>query len=527
MGYDQAKWFRPTAIAKVNAPFAGWLVDNAAGNLISDWASPYLRNCRLDWYSITIRPGHQLFATLTAWSYPKGIWSYDRVSSSDDRIIVRHNQDTNKNLVSIDEVWAITAISTSTNIASTNRSWFTNWNDVLYHMNWSDTIGKLSGTTYSLLTAIPGSFAPAFSVIFNGSHWASGWGTNPNIVYKSVGKDYNDFTSTGSDNITMPGPVTGLWANDRTLFYFTKNTVQATDITDIIDTAWTTTYISRPIQVEEWAVNHHSIVNIWNKTFFLTPSNRIMMITRGQSVNGFETIDITGRPYKWISKLMESLDSDQSDSFWYFNSKADCIFWHFKSNWAAFNDIVVVYDLSKDRLLLDDNKHFFAATTLNWKAYAISMIEPKVFTDEDWQDDEGSPIEWEYWTKTFDAWSRTRKKVLWESRTDLELNELANCKQDIYINWNLADTVTKSWVDVIQALEGIGSSPVWENPVWEESPVSNEYVDTYILRTKGNLNVKWKTIQLRFSDSSLASKIKLTGLEMKVETLPEIATDLS
>ncbi len=51
---------------------------------------------------------------------------------------------------------------------------FTNIGDVIYCFNGSDLMGKLSGTTYTTVTAnVPASFAPSFSVEFGGSHWAS------------------------------------------------------------------------------------------------------------------------------------------------------------------------------------------------------------------------------------------------------------------------------------------------------------------------------------------------------------------
>jgi hypothetical protein len=73
---------------------------------------------------------------------------------------------------------------------------FQNVGDVIYCMNGSDPFGKLSGTTYSQPSTGISNFAPAFSVVFGGSHWASGWSTNSNKVYKSVADNYEDFNST-------------------------------------------------------------------------------------------------------------------------------------------------------------------------------------------------------------------------------------------------------------------------------------------------------------------------------------------
>jgi hypothetical protein len=60
------------------------------------------------------------------------------------------------------------------------------------------------------------------------SHWASGWSTNPNKVYKSVADNYEDFNSAGSDTFTFKEQVTGLSASSQALFYFTPNTISVT-----------------------------------------------------------------------------------------------------------------------------------------------------------------------------------------------------------------------------------------------------------------------------------------------------------
>ncbi len=152
----------------------------------------------------------------------------------------------------MDAAYNQTSITTGSDIASNNRMNFTNGVEIVYCMNGSDLFASLSGTTYATITAnVPSSFAPAFSVIFNGSQWASGWPTNPLTVYKSVGQNFSDFSSSGSDSLKMPEPVTGLSVANETLYYFTLNTVSATTISDIIDVAGTLTYITRPITAKE------------------------------------------------------------------------------------------------------------------------------------------------------------------------------------------------------------------------------------------------------------------------------------
>lgn len=529
--------------------FSGWYADNTPNLYLAENLSPYLRNARLDGASIIIRPGHSLFATLTAGSYPKGIGAYIRASSTDDRIVVRHNTDATHKLYTITSTWTTTSIVTGANITSDNRMHFQNGNDVIFCMNGVDIIGKLSGTTYTTLSAIPASFAPSFSTVFNWAHWASGWSSNPNRVYISVGSTFDDFTGTGSDSIDLSEPCTSLAGNNETLFYFTKNTVSATSVSDIIDTSGTLTYITRPLQVKEGAINNASTVAVGNFVFYVTPSNKIVRIRRGQNIDWFETEELSDRPYRGITKLMATLDTDQSDSFGYFLPKQNLIKWFFKTEWATFNDICVVYDITKDAFLIDSQKYFFWGVFFGGKNYTISMIEPKVYQDEYAQDDEDSPIQFEYWTKEFYISDPTYKKILWETRTLLDVNELAQPTQEIWIDWGLKDSktindtsgsmwqnLTIMWSEATQTWQSyassfftgwIGTETIGEDAIWEEWEDQEEYQETYILRTKWNLNVKGKKIQFRYTNSSLAGKVRLKNISARVEVLSDLATDLT
>ena len=299
MSYQKAKPISP------EAPFAWGYVDNTQNLFLKDQYSPYLRNARLEWQSTIIRPGHSLFATLTAGSYPKGIWSYLRASSANDVMVVRHNTDWTHKLYTLDSSGTLVSIVTAALIASDNKMAFTNIADVIYCFNGSDLMGKLSGTTYSTVTAnVPANFAPSFSVEFGGSHWASGWSTNSNKVYKSVADNYEDFNGWGSDSFTFSEQIVGLSANLQALFYFTKNTISVTWVGDITDTAGVITYTTRSLNVKEGAVNNASIVEVWDATYFLSSSNAINRIARGTSVNWFEVVDLSTRKYAGITEIM-------------------------------------------------------------------------------------------------------------------------------------------------------------------------------------------------------------------------------
>jgi hypothetical protein len=97
---------------------------------------------------------------------------------------------------------------------------------------------------------------------------------------------------------------------------------------------------------------------------------------------------LSERKYNGISKIMQSLDKDQSTAFGYLLPDAMLIKWFFKSNGATFNDVCVIYDITKDCFLIDGQKYFYDGVFFKGKNYTLSMIEPKVYQDEYSQDDE-------------------------------------------------------------------------------------------------------------------------------------------
>jgi len=526
MSYSTAKPYYPWTSWKQQWPFALGYIDNAASINLPEWASPYLRNARIEWNSIIIRPWHTLHATLEEGSYPKGMWAYTR-SNWSDKIIIRHNQDTDKRLVLVDSDWDITEINTSVDIASNSRMSFVNFWDSIYCMNWIDNIWKLNDTTYTTPNVWISNFAPAFWVSFNGSFWVSGWWTNPSKVYKSVADNYEDFAWSWSDNFTFNERITWLSANNEAILYFTLNSVSITWIWDITETSWTISYITRALYAKEWAVNHSSIVEWWNRIYFITPSNKICTIARWQSFGWYEVLELSERSNRWISKIMKSLDKDQSDCFWYFLPKENLIKWFFKSNWSNLHDVCIVYDISKDAFLVDWQKFFFDWIFLNWFNYTISMVESKVYIDEYWQDDEDAPIPFEYWTKEYYLWDPTIRKILRETRTLLDINNLSNLLQEIWVDWWLAD-IKQLWeLNYWEDIDWMWVDPIWEVAIWEATVDIDNMKELTILRTKWNLNVKWIKFQFRFTNTSYAWKIRLKSIMWLVETLPLLSTQLT
>jgi len=522
MSYDTAKPYNPKDV------FSWAYVDNTSNVTLMDKYSPYLRNCRLDWMAIESRPWHSLFATLTAWDYPKGIWSYLRANPSNDRLIVRHNTDATHKLYTIEEDGTTTSITTASDISSDNRMNFLNIWDVIYCMNGSDDYGKLNWTTYTTPSTWVTNLAPSFWVSFNSSAFVSWWSTNANVVYKSVWDNYEDFNSSGSDTFTFNETITWLATNSQALFYFTKNTVSMTGKADIQDIWWAINYTTRALTTKEWSVNHNSIVTAWNYIYYITPSNKIMQIAQWTDVDWYEVIELSERKYAWITKIMSTLDLDQTDSFGYYLPKENLIKWFFKTKNATFNNLCIIYDITKNAFLVDSNKFFYWGVFFKWYNYTISMIEPKVYLDEYWYDDEDQPIEFEYQTKAFDVWRPTYKKELWEVRTYVAINDLAELTQEIYVDWWLIDTKVIDSDNIPISTSWIWTTPVWTYAIWTWWHVFDDSLyNVDIIRTKWNLQVKWKNIRFRWTNNTLAWRIRLEFLNMRIEMLPWVQNNLT
>jgi len=524
MSYQSAQRQKLT---KDTGVFSWGFVDNVQNVDMAGQFSPYLRNARLDWQSITIRPWHQLFNDdLTAGDYPRGIGRYLRADPSGNVMVIRHNTDATHKLYTLTAWGTLTSIATGADIASDNRMHFTNIADDVYCMNWVDDIGILNGTTYTTPSFGIVNFAPAFSCVFDAKHWASGWSTNSNKVYYSAINDYDWFGMAGSGQLTFQEQITWLASNGQAIFYFTPNSVSMTGIGDVQDSWGTLYYVSRALQSSEWAPCNASIVSAGSNIYFLSTGNTISMIAQGQNVNWFEVIGLSDRPYAGISKIMSTLDVDQSDSFGYFLPDVMLIKWHLKTNGSSINDIVIVYDITKDKFLVDDRKYFYGGVNFEGKNYTISMLEPKVYQDEYSQDDEWSAIPFEYHTKEFYISDPTFKKILWEARTLVDINELAELTQEIWIDWASVDTKTVDSDNIPVAASGIGTLTVGEEAIGEWAN-DDDYKEIYILRTKGNLNKKGRKVQFRWVNGSLAGKVRLKDLWIKAEVLPAEANNLT
>lgn len=526
MSYDKSTYYDLSKGLK-KWVFSWGYVDNVDDFDMSACYSPYARNFRLDGQSVKIRPWYQMVANnLADGDYPRGIGSYLQSTSSNDRIVIRHNITSTSKLYLLDlDSASLTNINTSTDIASDNKMRFYNIADVLYCMNGSDDMGKLSWTTYSL-PAKPAWFKPAFATIFDGKMVASGQTSTPNKVFFSVADDYEDFQWWWADEWTFSEQVTWLASTWQALFYFTPNTISVTDRGDIVNSWWTISYNSTQLQATEGAKYHDCIVPVWMNLYFLSSSNIISRIARQSNNWWFEVVGMSNRKYAGIEKIMSTLDTDQSKARAMYYPQDELIKRHLVTKWSTIPDLCIIYDVDKDSFLVDTGKYFGGGTYFHNQYIVTSAITGTAFRDEYSQDDAGSPIWFEYRTKKFYLSWWEFKNTLWESRWLVAMNELAEPTQTIRIDWQQKDISTLSSSNIPLQSGWIGTDEIGAYEIGTDWEDSEEMYEIVRQRTKGNLNRPWRRVQRRRTNTTLAGKFVLKHVIPRLESKPPISVAL-
>ncbi len=399
-------------------------------------------------------------------------------------------------------------------------------------VQWEIITGGTTWATATITTIYP--FAPAFSAIFNSCMRVSGRTLVPNLVFKSAADNYTEFTFIWKgDILQFSETITWLSSSSQALFYITPNTLSVTAQNDIQTLAdWTVSYITRQIQTTEGSTNNNCAIEVWSDIYYLSSSNSIDKILAWQSAYWFETAELSNRKYSGITNIMSTLSKDQSSAFGYYLPWEIIIKRFLKTEGSSFNDICIIYDITRDKFLIDNQKYFYWGVYMptRWKNYTISMIEPKVFRDEYAQDDEDSPIPFEYRTKEYYFTDPLYKKCLRWSHTLLAMNELAEPTQFIYIDWIQRDYKTLGMWNITLPEWGIGIESIWDFPIGDwgsDDWWDDDYIETEIERTKWDLNKKWKKIQRRFTNETVGWKLKLKNITANIEVINELAINLT
>lgn len=450
----------------------------------------------------------------TTYTEPQTLWIINSVvisfSDSDPDTITEGN---NLFLAKWFKSWDTITVSWSTS-NDWNYTIDTVTASIITLISWDSLTNEWTGASVTITAT---GFTPSFWVHFDKSHWASWISANSNTLYKSVTDNPDNFSLSWSDQFTFPEQIKWLASNDEQLFVFTNSTInQNSGITDVWGTA---VYTFRQLETKEWAVNHASIVAAGNDVYYLTPNNKIKRVTPS-TWRPFETLEVSHKKFEWIDEIMTTLDNDQTDSFGYFIPEENLIKWHVRTKDVTFNNLCLVYNIELDLWLIDTNKIFFEWTIFKNKAYVVSNLEKKIFQDETWFEDDEEPVQFQYRKLWRPTWN-TRRFELWETRTLLEMNKVAQITQNIIIDWNTVNTFVYTSDLLPISTTWIWTQKIWTVAVWTWwAKAVTELFDVTKVITKGWLQVKWKTKEIEFKASTVGWQFRLLDYDFKVEQLP-------
>lgn len=489
-------------VQALKAPFSKWIVQDKGIHLMPEQYSPSAKNIRIKNWTTTKRLWYFRVAT-SAGSWGSEITDHyiDNMISDWDNLYALCNE----KLYKVDFNTEMTMTQATTSTFSSNVSIFKYWKYLFFldedTAKWAamDTTEQ-TPTTTSLTTDIDAYFR--FWEAYKHCVFLA-WGRDKsNVLFKSRAANLSapenilDFDWDGSDNLYFKSKIMGLAATREQLFVFTEDTIE---IISSWDSGGIATITSVPIAWSNQPANPRLVVKADDTVFFWTKENMMKSLNYMQWVTETVVGDISHRQNLSIKDFTDTLDEDQSTSFWYYNRKNKTIHWHLRQKWEPIPNIVLVYDVNTDSFFLDTNKYFNCVAEHNNKYYAGSSFATIVFEDDYWPTDDWVAIERERKSALLSMWSPDYRKefrqlnVYWEKDDDVDINVSVLVDWQTAFNWQIkASWWSISWI----ASDSIGNDMVaFETQKWWLKPF--EYVIT-----RGNLRARGKNIQVIFKGTS-------------------------
>ena len=496
------EWIKVQAL---KAPFSQWVVMDKGVHLMPEQYTPYAKNIRIKSWTTTKRNGYirvvakwketgqtditepYIDNMISDWSYLYALanWKLYKVDFNTDLTMTRYTN---------------ASFNSNTNLL---RYW-----NYLYFLSENTAKGYYidtsSWTGGSLTITSDGYFR--FWEIFKASVWLAWWGDKSNILFKSwditvenpeYWLNFNGIDAwIGSRQLTFRSKIMWLASTREQLFVFTEDSIE-------IISEWQSgevlTITTVPIAWSNQPVNPRMVVKADDMVFFWTKENQMKSLNYMQWVTESVVWDVSHRQNLSIKDFTETLDEDQSTSFWYYNRTNKTIHRHLKQRWEPIPNIVLVYDVNTDSFFFDTNKYFNCVAEHNNKYYWGSVFWTIIYHDDIWPTDDGIAIEWERDTALFSVGSPVYRKefreinIYWEKDDDVDINVSVLVDWKTVFDWTIK--ASGGWISWFASV-GSATKPIAFET--EKAPIKPfEYIIT-----RWNLRHRGKKIQVIFKGNS-------------------------
>ncbi len=234
-----------------------------------------------------------------------------------------------------------------------------------------------------------------------------------------------DWLWDNSEQITFDSNILGLASTMNQLFIFTENKIEYIWKDSLQVIGESATLITTPVWDGGKLANYRTAIAAWNRILYLTKTN---------SINALNYIEWTAEPWIWIlsdhpmfriTTYLDELDEDQKDAFGYYDDYTKTAHWFLKTKNSPYNDTILVYDLINETWTTDTRKFFNDAVFHDTKVFAGSALNCDIIQDNIWLNDNDNPIEFEI-QDTDISLGTIREKMFGWREISWWLNVLAN-----------------------------------------------------------------------------------------------------
>ena len=488
-------------IKSLKAPFSKWIVMDKGVHLMPEQYTPYAKNIRIKnatttkrkWYTRVVQKWIDWNNTPTTEKYIDNMvsnWT-DLFALCDNKLwkvdfdidmeMTRYTNQTFNDDVSILRYWKYLFF-----LDEETAKWY-----ALDTTTW----------TWSALTITENAYF-RFGDVYKHCVYLVWWKDKSNILYRSRAGNREtptnilDFDDYWSDDLYFKSKIMWLAAIREQLFVFTEDTIE---IISEWQSSWVLTITSVPIAWSNQPVNPRMVVKADDICFFWTKENQMKSLNYMQWVTETVVGDVSHRQNLSIRDFIDTLDEDQSTSFWYYNRNEKTVHWHLKQKGEPMPNVVLVYDVNTDSFFIDTNKYFNCVAEHKNKYYAGSSFWTIIYEDNNWPVDDEVAIEWTRKTALLSVGSPDYRKefrqvnIYWEKDDDVDI------MVTVLVDWQTAFNGT------IQASGGsiswLASDSIWNDMVAFETEKWWLKPFEYII-TRWNMRARGKNIQIIFTGTS-------------------------
>jgi hypothetical protein len=360
-------------------------------------------------------------------------------------------------------------------LMTTNLCRIINYGTYMIILTGADKPRHYDGTTLAQVSGseITAWVNPEFGVKYAGFTFINSK-LNRNLAYYSrpitlANQNYcYDWSGSGSGTIDLKDELLGMTANLNAIRCFTKSKIQRVDKSNVTTTGGVTSPYAIEFAQGYDLASHDSIVNAGQVIMFLTKNKKIGTINYKGTVTEPQMSIISDTPWMSIDGFMQSeLVDDQSESFGFYDRNQNIANWFVKSKNSTVNDICLIYDIQNETFYIDDNKFYSCMTSLGDDIYAGSAFSHRIIQDENGNSDRGSKIYCYFETTDIvvGGWPANMKEFVGQKLAG-QINSLAVINWTTYVDDALVFNKNIVWSNIASTtLDGIGSSPIWGQPV--------------------------------------------------------------